>query len=89
MNTEPLNADNFNDLAGRIEGLSWAVLHLTAALEMKDLIDGPRLSKSWRGALNGGDERSHMRQAGRDYLAKLALLLDDARTARQSAAQPG
>ena len=88
MNEQPLNAQHFNDLAGRIEGLSWAVLNLTAALEKKEIIDGPHLSTMWRQALNRGNEQSDMRQAAREYLATLAQLLGDARQSRQLIQQP-
>ncbi|TAG43997.1 MAG: hypothetical protein EAZ30_17675 [Betaproteobacteria bacterium] len=87
MTIETIHADEMNDLAGRIEGLSWAVLHITAALEIKELIDGPHLSKMWRQALSKGNEQSLMRQSARDYLAKLADLLDEAREYRQSLAK--
>ena len=76
----------FDELAGRIEGLSWAVLQLTAALEMQSLIDGPRLSERWRGSLSPRNVDTPMRQEARTYLQTLATLLDEARSSRQSRA---
>ena len=78
-----MSTEHINELAGRIEGLSWAVLRLTAALEVKGLIDGPQLSKAWRGSLASRSEDTQMRRDAREYLEKLAALLDDARSHRQ------
>ena len=39
----------FDELAGRIEGLARAVLLIAAGLEMAGLMDGPRLADDWRG----------------------------------------
>lgn len=89
MTIDTNEPDAMNDLAGRIEGLSWAVLQLTAALEVKQVIDGPHLSKMWRQSLSGGrhaGETTLMRKHAQDYLAKLADLLDQARASRKLAA---
>lgn len=40
-----MEARNFDELAGRIEGIGQALLHLTAALEMGGAIDGRGLRK--------------------------------------------
>lgn len=73
---------DFDELAGRIEGVGQALLHLAAALEMKDLIDGPRLSRAWRQA-----QRPNVlpvMQTARMTLQELAHALDDARSRRQA-----
>ncbi|AFU47325.1 hypothetical protein C380_18155 [Acidovorax sp. KKS102] len=70
---------DFEELAGRLEGVSRAVLHIAAALEIKGLIDGPQLSQAWRSAL----PLPGFEVAGRT-LQELALALDGARNRRQS-----
>ncbi|WP_291517514.1 hypothetical protein [Acidovorax sp.] len=74
-----MDTADFDELAGRLEGVSRAVLHIAAALEIKGIIDGPQLSQAWRSALPlpGFDV------AGRT-LQELALALDDARSQRQA-----
>lgn len=77
---------NFDELAGRIEGVAEALLHLTALLEMQGVIDGPRLSEAWRKA-----RRSNVLpvlETARHTLQELAVGLDRARSARQSPAHP-
>lgn len=70
---------DFEELAGRLEGVSRAVLHIAAALEIKGLIDGPQLSQAWRAALPlpGFEVAGHT-------LQELALALDSARSQRQA-----
>ena len=80
--------EQLNNLAGRIDGISWAVLHLTAELEQVGIIDGPRLSAKWRGAVQPHSSDTEMRRASGEYLHKLAHLLDEARSQRQSRLQP-
>jgi len=69
---------DFEELAGRLEGVSRAVLHIAAALEIKGLIDGPQLSEAWRSAL----PLPGFEVAART-LQELALALDGARSQRQ------
>lgn len=70
---------DFEELAGRLEGVSRAVLHIAAALEIKGLIDGPQLSQAWRSAL----PLPGFEVAGRT-LQELAVALDGARSQRQA-----
>lgn len=76
-----MNTADFDELAGRIEGLSRAVLHIAAALEMRGVIDGPQLSQAWRSALPlpGFEVASRT-------LQELAQALDGARSQRQALA---
>ncbi|BEU96592.1 hypothetical protein ACDW_22970 [Acidovorax sp. DW039] len=67
-------------LAGRIEGMSRAVLHIAAALEDKGLIDGVALSAAWRSAV---PPVQRLFVAGQT-LEQLAWALDDARMHRQA-----
>lgn len=70
---------DFDELAGRLEGVSRAVLHIAAALEIRGFIDGPLLSQAWRSAL----PLPGFEVASRTLL-ELALALDGARSQRQS-----
>ena len=73
----------YEELAGRIDALADAVLHVTAELELMQLIDGPRLSRSWRHQKATHASASHVRkQATLDALGQLADLLDRARANR-------
>ncbi len=51
-----MNADEFEQLAGRIEGLARMVLHLVARLEDGGAIDGPAMAEGLRRSivLNAG-----------------------------------
>lgn len=78
-----MDARNFDELAGRIEGIGQALLHLTAALEMGGAIDGRRLAQGWRRA-----RRCNVLPAmetARRTLHELADELDAARQARAGA----
>lgn len=76
---------DFDDLAGRIDGIGQALLRLAALLEMQDIIDGPRLTGMWRQAAQTrpGDQAVHHK--AHKTLQQLAQMLDDARNSRQSA----
>jgi len=77
-----MNNDDFNELAGRIQGLGDFVLYLTAELEMKQLIDGDRLNKAVQDfAENRYFESDHL-QATKRTLDELAQFLHDARMRR-------
>jgi hypothetical protein len=76
-----MDTADFEELAGRIEGLSRAVLHVTAALEMRGFINGPQLSEAWRSALPLPGFEVAVRT-----LQELALALDGARTQRRALA---
>jgi hypothetical protein len=74
--------DEFEELAGRIDGIAQAVLRLTAALEIAGLIDGPQLSEWWRTARPEHLATDTIRQAARRTLLEMTQALDDARQAR-------
>ncbi len=71
-----------DDLTGRINGIGQALLRLTAELEMKGLIDGPRVSAAWLRAAApfGGPSAAH--RSTTKVLQQLADLLDEARQSR-------
>lgn len=75
-----MNHTELDELAGRIDGVARAVLHLTAALEMAGAIDGQRVAKAWRGSLPSQAEEAL--QASRGVLHEMADRLDAARIAR-------
>lgn len=76
-----MEAREFDELAGRIEGVGRALLHLCAELEMSKLIDGPRLSQAWQDALPANGLPAL--ETARRSLQELARALDDARRTRQ------
>lgn len=73
---------DFDELAGRINGIGQALLRLTAELEMQSLIDGPRLCASLRraAAVYSSDQIVH--GSTQAVLLELAKLLDESRTSR-------
>jgi hypothetical protein len=77
-----MNTREFDELAGRIDAVARGMLHLTAALEMKGVIDGPRLSDMWRNAARSARQTPAL-LASQRLLQELAGLLDEARRARQ------
>lgn len=83
-----MNETNFDELAGRIDGIGQALLRVTAQLEMQEIIDGPRVSELWRQAAktHPGDQAVHHR--AHKTLLQLVQMLDDARCARQSMDHP-
>lgn len=79
--------DDFDELAGRIEGLARALLHTVAELEAAGLMDGPRLAGAWRSGAPARHRLPAMQTAGRT-LRELAQALDDARSWRQARGRP-
>ncbi len=78
-----MNELEFNELAGRIEGLSRVVLRLVATLEDAQLIDGPRFVASLRrGGLPHKTEGPMLFRA-RQVLRDVADQLETARNLRQ------
>lgn len=75
---------NFNELAGRIEGVAKAVMCLTAALEDARIIDGPRFADGLRRAVRPGAELPPLLEVARTTLQEMAAALDDARSSRQA-----
>lgn len=76
-----MNTDEFDELAPRIEGIARAVLQLAFALEREGLIDGPRLSRAWRGDLQQAVRPDLVR--ARKTLQELATALDTLRSRLQ------
>lgn len=72
----------FDELAGRIDGIGHALLRVVAQLEMSGVMDGPRMSAAWREARPEHLANDQELQASRHVLLQLAELLDDARQAR-------
>ncbi|MBV5296317.1 MAG: hypothetical protein JZU58_28590 [Curvibacter lanceolatus] len=80
--------DKFDELAGRIEGISRALLHVVAMLEDAQLIDGPLLSREWHQAKLYQHQGTALSAAADRTLRELAHALDGARTHRRSAGHP-
>lgn len=78
--------DEFDELAGRIEGVARALLHLTAELEDRWIIDGPRLARGWRQSLRLQRQDTALRLAAQRTLQELAQALDGARSLRRAGA---
>lgn len=81
-----MQSRDFDELAGRIEGIGQALLLLTADLEMRGVIDGPRLSLAWRTA-----QRPNVQpvlETARHTLVEMAQALDGARMKRQAPPLP-
>lgn len=72
----------FDILTGRIDGIGQALLRVVSHLEMRDLIDGPRVAAEWRQARPDHLATGPELQASRKVLHQLADLLDEARQAR-------
>ena len=79
-----METTDFDELAGRIDGIGQALLRLTAELEMQGLIDGTRVSAAWTRAAqpHSGDKAVH--HSSHKTLAQLAQMLDEARSSRLS-----
>lgn len=75
--------DNFDDLAGRIDAIGQALLRLTAELEMQGVIDGSRVSAAWLQVADRRLETTDIHRSAHKALRQLALMLDEARGARQ------
>lgn len=78
-----MDDNQFDELAGRIEGISQALLRLAAALEMQAIIDGPALSLAWQASVPDRTANTPLRSTARTTLLQMARALDDARSHRQ------
>lgn len=83
-----MNTEDFDTLAGRIDGVAKAVMLLGAALEMQRLMDGPHWCHLLRQARPEALATTPARQASRRMLQWMAHELDDARRARQAHQAP-
>lgn len=81
-----MNEDDFDELAGRIEGIGRALLIVVSALEMLGIIDGPQTADAWRHELPA--IHTPQLQTAHKTLHELAQALDDARSYRQSKKDP-
>ena len=77
----------FDELAGRIDGMGRALLALAAVLEQAGVIDGPRLTSAMRAMPAPGGASESLLSASRQTLLDLTDQLDDARSRRQSRAR--
>jgi len=78
-----MNAEDFDELAGRIEGLARVVLHLVARLEDGAVIDGPAMAEGLRHSivLNAGS--GLLMVTAKRTLENAASALDEARQWRK------
>lgn len=74
------------ELAGRIEGMGQALLHLTAALEMAGALDGAKLTTVLRERAESQARQQETLPGVEAALHDLADQLDRARDVRRSAA---
>lgn len=83
-----MDMQDFDELAGRIEGVARALLHTVAELETAGMVNGPRLSGAWRQGAPTAAGPGVLQTAGRT-LRELAEALDGARNHRRSPGRPG
>ena len=73
----------FNELAGRIEGIARAVLLLAQMMERETDMDGLTLTSQWRESVPQQQAGAGIQDTARKTLHELAQALDDARTRHQ------
>lgn len=78
-----MHADDFDELAGRIEGLARTVLHLAARLEDSGVIDGPALAEGLRGGIVLTDGAGVLMTTAKRTMDNAANTLDEARRWRR------
>ena len=83
-----MHTAEFEELSGRIDALSHALLHVAAELEVMQLIDGPRLTKAWRGRRMGNQGTDLRRASAHKVLSQLADLLEQSRSHRDHQSGP-
>lgn len=86
---QSVDAKNFDELAGRIDGIGQALLRLTAELEMQNIIDGSRVSTAWMQVADRRPETTEVHRSAHRALRQLAQMLDEARSSRLSRWMPG
>ena len=74
--------DDFDELAGRIDGIAQALLRLTSELEAQGVMDGSRVSAAWVQVADLRPETTAVHRSAHRMLRQLAQLLDGARQAR-------
>lgn len=80
-----MKTNDFDELAGRIDGVAQALLRIVAELEIARLMDGPRLSAAWRQARPEHLALDQQLHASRHVLHQMADSLDAAREFRSTA----
>ena len=85
---EAMHTAEFEELAGRIDALSHAVLHVAAELELMQVIDGPRLTRSWRARRMCSQGTDLRRECAHKVLSQLADLLEQSRLHRADQSVP-
>lgn len=78
-----MNADEFEQLAGRIEGLARMVLHLVARLEDGGVIDGPAMAEGLRHSIVLNSGAGGVMAIAQRTLENAANTLDEARRWRK------
>lgn len=78
-----MNADEFEQLAGRIEGLARMVLHLVARLEDGGMIDGPAMAEGLRHSIVLNPGAGGVMITAQRTLENAANTLDEARRWRK------
>lgn len=84
-----MDTKDFDELAGRIDGIGQALLRLTSELEMQGVMDGSRVSAAWAQVAARRPETTAVHCSAHRTLRQLAQMLDDARRSRQSRGTPG
>ncbi len=78
-----MSTTDFNELAGRIEGVGRAVMLLAAMLEEADFIDGSQFANALRVQLRPTSQSVLHLATARKTLLEMADVLDAARNWRQ------
>jgi hypothetical protein len=77
-----MDTRDFEELAGRIEGVARAVLMLAQMMERETCMDGPTLSRQWRESVSP-QANAGSSDTARKTLHQMARDLDDARSRYQ------
>lgn len=77
-----MDKEEFDELAGRIDGIGQALLRLTSELEIQAVIDGSRVSAAWTQVADQRPEPTAVHRSANNMLRELSQLLDAARGAR-------
>lgn len=78
-----MDTHEFNELAGRIEGVARAVLLLAQMMERETCMDGLTLTRQWRESVPQQQAGAGIQGTARKTLHELAQALDDARSRYQ------
>lgn len=79
-----MSTKDFDELAGRIDGIGQALLRLASVLEVQGVIDGPQVSATWMQVAERRPETTAVHRSAHNTLRQMAQMLDEARAARQS-----